>query len=420
MTSNLTALVDADNFYVSCERIFRPELRHRPVVVLSNNDSCVVARSREVKELGVKMGTPLYQIRDLVRSEKIVVFSSNYELYGDISARVMNILSRFSGNLETYSIDEAFIQLPPEKADTLCEQIIQTCRDWISIPVKIGVAPTKTLSKAAAELVKQENPSLRYKILLNQKEIDSALTRIPLEDVWGIGQKTVEKLKQHGITTPLQLKYMPEQHIRKHFNITLLRTVTELGGKTCFELENQPSPQKNLCHSKSFGRSISKYQDLREAVVSYATEAAAKLRRRKLIAPSVSVFILTSRFNQPINHYANSACLPLTPPSNDTPAIVKSATKGLERIYKSGYMYKKCGILLNDLIPEAELQPDMFVPQDPRDKAISEAMDTINSLYGPDSISLAAAGSRQPKWKMSRKYQSARYTTQWNDILTVR
>ena len=218
----------------------------------------------------------------------------------------------------------------------------------------------------------------------------------------------------------MHLKNTPEQYIRKHFNTMLARTVMELRGITCFELENQPSPQKNLCHSKSFGQSISKYQDLREAVVSYATTAAAKLRRQQLIAQSVSVFIQTSRFKQKTNQYANSASHPLTPPSSDTSAIVQSATKVLERIYRTGYMYNKCGILLHDLIPETEIQPDMFATQSPRNKALSEAMDKINSLHGPNSINLAAAGSRAPKWKMSRKYFSARYTTQWHEIPVVR
>ncbi len=419
MSSNLTTLVDADNFYVSCERIFRPELRHRPVIVLSNNDGCVVARSQEVKELGVKMGTPYYQIRDLVKAKKIAVFSSNYELYGDISARLMNILARFTANLEIYSIDEAFLQIPTEKAEVLCEQMIQTCHKWLSIPIKIGAARTKTLSKVATQLIKQERPSCRYKLLLHPREINTALAKIQIEDVWGIGQKTVGKLNKHGIKTPLELKNLPEQHIRKNFNITLLRTVTELRGIICFELENQPAAQKNLCYSKSFGQSISEYRDLHEAVVSYASEAAAKLRKQKLIAQSVTIFILTSRFNRSINQYINSASIPLTPPASDTPAIVRSAAKGLERIYKSGYIYKKCGVLLNDLLPEAETQPDMFVPQDPRQKAISQAMDKINSAFGPNSIAPAAAGNRQPKWKMSRQYQSARYTTQWNELPNV-
>jgi len=419
MSSNLTALVDADNFYVSCERIFKPALQGRPVAVLSNNDGCVVARSRELKDMGVKMGIPWFQIPENLK-KRITVFSSNYELYGDISNRLMNVLREFSAETEVYSIDEAFLRLDREKSGDISREIIQTCLSWLGIPVKVGISHTKTLAKVAAELVKQENSSVRYKMLVDEAEIDEALKKIPLEDIWGLGRKTVEKLKRSGMRTPFDLKKRPEKYIHNNFGVVVARTATELRGKSCFQVEDQPKPPKNLCYSKSFSRTIADHQELREAVSSYASGAAAKLRKQHSAAQSVSLFIITDRFKAAESQYYNSATLSLTPASNDTLAIVKAALTLLVRIFKPGCKYKKCGVLLNDLIPEEKRQQDLFIAEDHRNKAISKTMDAINRRYGADSIVIAASGIKHQDWGMSRRYQSPRYTTQWNELLQVK
>ncbi len=420
MNSKLTALVDADNFYVSCERLFRPELRRRPVAVLSNNDGCVVARSQEVKDFGVKMGTPVYQIRNLIKSRGIHVFSSNYELYGDISNRVMRVLGRFSADREVYSIDEAFFRLRQDQAENLCEQIVSACWDWLSIPVKIGVAPNKTLAKAATEIVKQEKLSKRFLIISRPEEIDEILKKLPLEEVWGIGGRLAGKLKRAGIASPMALKSLPEEYLRHHFGVVTARTAAELRGSVCFDLENQPRPQKNLCYSRSFGQCIDNGPELRQAVTDYATEAAAKLRKQHLKAQSVSVFILTDRFKSEAPQYANSASFTLTPAINDTLPIVRGALKALNRVFRNGYAYKKCGVLLNRLIPEDQTQPDLFIPENPRDKGVSAAMDIVNRRYGAGSLVLAGSGIRNQKWRMTRRCRSARYTTQWSELPQVK
>lgn len=415
----LTALVDADNFYVSCERIFRPDLRGSPVVVLSNNDGCVVARSPEVKEMGVKMGTPFFRLRDLPRGNDITAFSSNYELYGDISARIMQVLGGVSPKLEPYSIDEAFLELDSEGAEDVGRQIIATCRDWVGVPVKIGMARTKTLAKIAAEWIKLEKPECRCRRLTEPAAIAEALELIPLEDVWGVGQRTADKLRRCGIRTPGELAAQPESRLRKNFDVNLARTALELSGVACFDIEPHPPPRQSLCCSKSFGRCVSAFSDLHESVVAYAAEAAAKLRRQNQAAQSISVFIHTDRFNPDAPQYANSACVPLTPASNDTGPIVKAAGQALKRIFKPGFNFKKSGVLLHDLVPETLEQEDLFHARDPRDKALSNALDAINAKFGPNSVAVGASAMKNRKWTMTRRRQSPKYTTRWTDLMRV-
>lgn len=417
--SKLTVLVDADNFYVSCERIFRPDLRASPVVVLSNNDGCVVARSPEVKEMGVKMGTPYFQVRELPGGGEITAFSSNYELYGDISARIMQVLGGVSPKLEPYSIDEAFLEVDSDGAEAVGREIIATCRDWVGVPVKVGMARTKTLAKIAAEWIKREKPDCRCRRLTEPADIAGGLEQIPLEDVWGVGQRTADKLRRCGIRTPAELAAQPADRLRKKFDVNLARTALELNGVACFDIETHPPPRQSLCCSKSFGRCVGDYPDLLESVVAYAAEAAAKLRRQKQAAQSISVFILTDRFNPDAPQYANSACVPLVPASSDTGPIVKAASRALARIFKPGFHYKKSGVLLNDLVSDALEQEDLFQARDPRAKALSQALDAINAKYGPNAVALGASAMKNRKWTMTRRRQSPKYTTRWTDLMRV-
>lgn len=416
----LTALVDADNFYVSCERIFRPDLRGCPVVVLSNNDGCVVARSPEVKEMGVKMGTPYFRIRDLAGGGDITAFSSNYELYGDISARIMQVLEGVSSKLEPYSIDEAFLELDSDNAEDVGRDILATCRDWVGVPVKVGVAHTKTLAKIAAEWIKLKNPDCRCRRLTDPADIANALELIPLEDVWGVGHRTADKLRRYGVRTPGELAAQPAGRLRKKFGVNLARTAMELNGVACFDIDNNPPPRQSLCCSKSFGRCVSEYPDLLESVVAYASEAAAKLRRQKQAAQSICVFIHTNRFNPDAPQYTNLTCLPLTPASNDTGPLVKAASHALAKIFQPGFNYKKSGVLLNDLVPETLEQEDLFQTRDPRAKALSQALDEINAEYGPNSVAVGASAMRNRKWAMTRRRQSPKYTTRWAELMRVR
>ncbi|HJO95787.1 MAG TPA: Y-family DNA polymerase [Victivallales bacterium] len=415
------ALVDCDSFYASCERIFEPALKDKPVIVLSNNDGCAIAMSKEAKNLGIKMGTPFYQLKDIIKKHNISLFSSNYELYGDISSRIMNILHNYSANVEIYSIDEAFLKLQDniESLNHTCMDIVNVSNKWVSMPVKIGVAKTKTLAKVAAELVKINNIKSKYRILVDQNEINNVLYSFPVKEVWGIGYATTKKLNRIGITKASQLLKLSDDYIRKNFSINLLRTIWELKEKPVIELESMPQSKKNLCYSRSFSHTISKYNELKESIVSYAVSASAKIRKDKLIAQSISIYIRTNFFNKKSPKYINSITLPLPYADNATGLIVKYAVRALREIYREGYHYKKSGIFLNDLINENIRQPDMFNEENPNDSKISKVMDDINRKYGKKSIVIASSGLNNQRWQLSRNHISKRYTTRWKDLCNI-
>ncbi|MCP4177650.1 MAG: Y-family DNA polymerase [bacterium] len=416
------ALVDCDTFYSSCERIFEPSLKDKPIIVLSNNDGCAVAISKEAKKLGIKTGTPYYQLKTLIKTYNISVFSSNYELYGDISSRIMNILHNYSANIEIYSIDEAFLEFNDniETQKKNCKAIVNDCNKWVSMPVKIGVAKTKTLAKVAAELVKMKNIKSKYNFLIDQNEINNVLYSFPVRAIWGIGYASTKKLNKMGISNANQLLRLSDDYIKKHFNINLLRTVWELKGKPVIELETISQSKKNLCYSRSFNHTVSKYNELKESIVTYAVEASAKIRKGKLKAQSVSVYVRTNYFNKNMPIYINSITLALPYASNANGIIVKYATQALSKIYREGYHYKKSGIFLNDLISENINQPNMFVKEDPKDNKLSEIMDNINNKYGKKSLSIASSGINNQRWKLARNHISKRYTTRWKDLYKIK
>ena len=415
------ALVDCDQFYVSCERVFNPSLENIPVAVLSNNDGCIVARSPEIKALGIKMGTPYFKAKDIINKNKGVVFSSNYELYGSMSERVMSTLRTFSSNIEVYSIDEAFIRLPIRKDYTeIAENIVKTVKHWTGIPVKAGIAETKTLCKIAAELVKNKQIKDKYFILTDENIINAELNSFDVANIWGIGRKTADKLDRMGITTAEQLRRYPEEIIKKKFGINLLRTVKELKGTKCYTLETFPQPKKSMCFSRSFGKPVIEYSEMHESIVYYASSLSVNLRKEKQFASAVTVYITTNYFNKDDLQYSNSYTLSLTEQSNSTQDIVNTALNCLDKVFIKGYRYKKSGVIITDLVDESMSQGSLFTEKNIKNDKISSIMDEINNNYGSGSIKFAGEGLESQEWKMKRGKMSRHYTTDWNELLNVK
>jgi len=415
------ALVDCDQFFVSCERVFDPKLKGIPVGVLSNNDGCVVARSPEIKAIGVKMGDPYFKIKALLKKHKAVVFSSNYELYGNMSARVMNILQTFSNDVEIYSVDEAFIRLSKYfKYSDTSKEISTTIEKWTGIPVKVGVAETKTLCKVAAELVKMRQIKNKYYILTDPVQIEEDLRSFDVSEIWGIGRKTTEKLYSIGIRTAGELCKYPEDVIKKRFGINLLRTTLELKGTQCFSIETVPQPKQSMRFSRSFGKPAIEYNEMHESVVYFATSIAANLRKANMLASAVSAFITTNYFNKDDLQYSNSFTVSLKEQSNSTNDIVSAAITCLDTIFREGYRYKKSGVLLIGLVDQKMSQGNLFTSQNIKNDQISATMDEINRKFGRGAIKLAGEGIATQEWKMQRGKLSHNYTNDWDDLLKVK
>ncbi len=417
----MLALVDCDQFYVSCERIFRPELRNKPVAVLSNNDGCVISRSPEFKALGIKMGAPYYQVKDVIYKSGGTVFSSNYELYGSMSERVMSTLRMFAQDIEIYSIDEAFIKLPSVKEyNIIAENIVQRVKKWTDIPVKVGVAETKTLCKVAAELVKKERIENKFSVLIDREHIESVLGDFDIGDVWGIGWRLKNKLYRLGIKTAGQLCRYPEEKIKKKFGVNLLRTAMELKGIPCYTIETMPQPKKSLCYSKSFGKDVFDKKEMQESIVAYVEAITEKLRKGGQLASAVTVYITTHRFKNKELRYSNSYTLPLDFPSSNTQKILNTAKKCFETIFHEGYKYKKSGIILSGLIDDSMFCESLFCWQNEKSDKLDSVIDQINQKLGKGSIKLAGGGfSKNSNWKMRREYLSKHYTTDWSELLEI-
>ncbi len=419
---NIFALVDCNNFYVSCERVFNPSLEGRPVIVLSNNDGCAVARSNEAKALGIGMGTPYFKVENIVKKHNVKVFSSNYTLYADMSQRVVNVLNDFTPNLEIYSIDESFLSFNRHKNIDLTDyakNIRSRVKKWTGLPVSIGIAPTKTLAKIANKLAKKNPMCQGVFNITNHSRIDDFLESVGVEDVWGVGPAYSKLLKYHRIHTALKLRDTNEDWIRKHMTVIGLRTVWELKGISCIGLEDVTPDKKEIVSSRSFGRPVETRKELEEAVSSYVTRAAEKLRSQNSIASYVTTFIETNRYkDEP--QYNNSATARLSIPTDYTPELIENAHICLDRIYKSGYRFKKAGVMLGGIVPSNEVQLNLLVKQDrSRDKKIMDALDEINLTWGTDTVKYASSGL-EPKWKMRRRMMSPRYTTCWDELAVVR
>lgn len=420
----LVALVDCNNFYVSCERVFRPDLIGKPVAVLSNNDGCIVARSQEVKNLGIKMGVPLFQIQQLVNRHAIQLFSSNYSLYADMSARVMSVLEEFAPSLEVYSIDEAFLDLTGVgHRDPVAygQQIRKTVFRSTGIPVCVGLGPTKTLAKLANYAAKKWKQTGGVLDVSDPVRREKLMKIVPVGEVWGIGSRYAARLNQLGIATVWDLATQSPHNIQRQFNIVVARTVMELNGIPCLELEEvAPSKQQIVC-SRSFSRRLTNYSELAQALAEYGSRAAEKLRHQHSVAGHLSVFIRTSPFNPQEPHYQRSAGMRLPFATQDSRVIVSAANRLLKEIFKPGYHYQKCGVQLSHIQPENQPgQFDLFeIGHHQTDgKQLMTFVDQINRRF-PKAISLAATGFDRT-WKAKSERISQRYTTDWRELVCVK
>lgn len=414
---SLFFLVDCNSFFVSCERVFNPKLLGKPVVVLSSNDGCVVARSKEAKLLGIPMGAPAFEYQKLFKDRGVFVYSSNFTLYGDISERVMEVLQQFSPDFEIYSIDEAFLMIAAEDPLSIAREIRQRVLRWTGIPVSVGIAPTKTLAKVANHVAKKEEKHGGVYLLQDPKEIDQTLANFPLGDIWGIGHNLSRRLKGQGIHTPLQLKNSADSWIQKCYSVVLLKTALELRGISCLPLDEVEESNKSITCSRSFGTPVTTLNQLEEAISNYIAKAAEKLRRQELCASYITVYLTTSPFIE--NPYSNSASISLPEATDYTPHLITLAKKGIQAIFKEGYSYKKVGVILNDLSSKSSHQPDLFCEPTPDRSKAMDVLDQINEAYGRNALQFAAEGIEKP-WKMRRSHTSARFSTHWKELLTVR
>ncbi len=415
------ALVDCNNFYVSCERTFDPKLEGRPVVVLSNNDGCIIARSEEAKAFGIGMGNPFFQVRDIIERHGVRVFSSNYTLYGDMSSRVMSILSEFSPEMEVYSIDEAFLDfshLENSKMEPVAREIRKKVKQWTGIPVSVGIAGTKTLAKLANRTAKK-NPLSGGVFLFDGKEKTKVLLgKTETRDIWGIGGNLSVRLQREGIYTALALVEADDEKIRNILGVCGLRTAMELRGIPCIRLENAALPRKSVCCSRSFGKEVSTLEELSEAISLYTADAAERLRHGKLAAGVVSVFLDTGRFRKKCQYYFNSISKSIAVPSNSTGDLTGHAVSLIRKIYRENLTYKKAGIIFTELSTSESVQFDLFSDTPAKfakSCVLSEAMDSINSRFGDGSVFYASEGTGK-SWAMARERCSPHYTTRWDEI----
>ena len=400
------ALIDCNSFYVSCERLFNPKIRKLPVVVLSNNDGCIISRSNEAKALGIKMGEPYFKARNIIIKNNVQVFSSNYSLYGDISRRVMRTLKRFNSKIEVYSIDEAFLDLSnfsDKEVKDVGKEIRNTVLQWTGIPTSIGIAETKTLSKVANHIAKKQKSGVVS--LVNIKDLDPILEKVEVRDIWGVGKQLSKFYIKNGIYNAKQLKNASNTWIKKTKNVLSSRTAMELRGVPCIEIETKQAKRKSCCVSRSFGKKVEKLRELKESVTSYCLNAAEKIRSESLVCKSITVFIRTSPFQNKGIFYSDSKTIDFPIATNNSIEIVKNALTGLDLIYKDGFKYQKAGIILSGL-SDSEKGNSLFKStKDERIKNLMQSIDNTNYRYGRSTISLASAGINK-KWSMRRQYSS--------------
>jgi DNA polymerase V len=414
------ALVDCNSFYVSCERLFNPRIRKKPVVVLSNNDGCVISRSNEAKALGIKMGEPYFKAKDIIIKNKVEVFSSNYSLYGDLSRRVMRTLKRFNTEIEVYSIDEAFIDLsnfPDQDIEKVGKEIRETVLKWTGIPTSIGIAKTKTLSKIANHIAKKKISGVTS--LIGIENIDPILEKIDINDVWGVGKQLTKFYQKNGIYNAKQLKNKSNSWIKKSSNVLSSRTAMELRGISCISLETTTTKRKSCVVSRSFGKRVEKFQELKEAVASYCLNASEKIRSESLVTKAITVFIRTSPFQRNFGYYSNSKTLDFPIATNNSIEIIKAAVSILENIFKNGYQYQKAGVMLTGLRND-DGRKNLFSSE--RDEKIGNLMRSIdgtNHRYGRSTLSIASAGV-QKKWNMKREYSSKIDTADFYSLPKIR
>lgn len=419
------ALVDCNNFFVSCERVFRPGLEGRPVVVLSNNDGCVVARSNESKKMGIKMGTPYYQISHLAEHGRLEVCSSNYTLYGDMSSRVMSVLAETVPKIEIYSIDEAFLVLdgmPEDKIIPLCRSVVSKVRRWTGIPVSIGVAKTKTLAKIASHFAKKYKGYKGVCAIDDESKREKALSLTPVEEVWGVGRRLAPKLHAAGVSTALDFVSRPEQWVRENYMLPGVRTWMELRGTVCVEADAESS-RKSICTSRSFADMLESEDEIAMKISDFAARCARKLREEGTAAGDVTAFLYTNRFRQDLAQYFPSATIRLQTAASNTYEIVSAALRAFHMIFRQGYRYKKAGVIVGNIVPADAVQPVLF-EFDPamraRNDAISRIMDKINSRGNASLLRLASQKSGHYADDIRREHCSRRYSTSFDELIEVR
>ena len=413
-------LVDCNSFYVSCERLFNPRIRKKPVVVLSNNDGCIISRSNEAKALGIKMGEPYFKAKDIIIKNKVEVFSSNYSLYGDLSRRVMRTLKRFNTEIEVYSIDEAFIDLSnflDSEVEKVGREIRQTVLQWTGIPTSIGIAKTKTLSKVANHIAKKKQSGVTS--LIDIENLDPILEKIEINDVWGVGRQLTKFYQKNGIYNAKQLKNKSNTWIKKCSNVLSSRTAMELRGIPCINLETTQTKRKSCVVSRSFGKRIEKFQELKEAVANYCLNASEKIRSESLVAKAITVFVRTSPFQRDYGYYSNAKTVDFPIATNNSIETVKTAISILESIFKNGCRYQKAGVMLTGLRNDDGRKNLFSSEKDEKIKSLMRSIDNTNYRYGRSTLSLASAGVHK-KWNMRRQYSSKIDTADFYCLPTIR
>ncbi len=399
------ALIDCNSFYVSCERLFNPKIQNVPVVVLSNNDGCVISRSIEAKKIGIKMGEPYFKVKDLVKKNNVQIFSSNYSLYGDLSRRVMKVLKGFSDKIEIYSIDEAFLDLSyinDDKVEEYGKMIRDRVLKWTGIPTSVGISSTKTLSKVANHVAKKNKAG----VIFLKENIDNVLKDFDIADVWGVGKQLSKLYKKNGLDNAYKLKNISNTWVKKNTNVLGAKTVMELRGISCINLEIQETKRKSCCVSRSFGKKVESLEKLRESITTHCLNAAEKIRADKQTTRAVTVFIRTSPFDKNRKYYSNSITIDLPVATSNSLELVKEAINGLKKIYKYGYFYQKTGIILSKLNESNQKEFNLLTPiMENRSHTLMKAIDFTNAKYGRNAISIAQAGINNT-WKMRRMYSS--------------
>lgn len=423
----MIALVDCNNFYVSCERVFNPKLEGKPVGVMSNNDGCVVARSAEIKQLGVAMGMPAHQIDPHIRRQCLLL-SSNYALYGDMSRRVTDVLSQHTPHVEVYSIDESFLSFEGFEPDTLterCQAMRHQVRRDTGIPVSVGLSTSKTLAKIASHRAKKE-PHFNGVAIMEPDSDDARefLQQLPVTEIWGVAGRSAARLRTLGIETAWQLREASPKHLRKHFSVVMERIVYELRGEDCIPLDDMTQPKKQIMVSRSFGRLTNNKTDLHEAIRVHTSRASEKLRKQQSLTQAVMVFVRTNRFRPDLPSYSKSLVIPLPHPTDDSRELVRAAIAGLEQIFKSGIMYQKCGVMLMDLCDHHNEQLGLLGEQQSdekreRNEKLMATLDKLNREHGKNTVRLGMP-RKQNAWGLRCEHRTPRYTTCWNELRTVK
>jgi DNA polymerase V len=414
------ALIDCNSFYVSCERLFNPKIRKKPVVVLSNNDGCIISRSNEAKVLGIKMGEPYFKEKDIIVKNNVQVFSSNYSLYGDISRRVMRTLKRFNSDIEIYSIDEAFLDLsnfPDNEVKNIGHEIRNIVLKWTGIPTSIGIAKTKTLSKVANHIAKKKQSGVTS--FIGIENIDSILEKVEINDVWGVGKQLTKFYHKSGIYNAKQLKNVSNTWIKKSSNVLSSRTAMELRGIPCIDLEATSSKRKSCVVSRSFGQRVENFQELKEAIASYSLNASEKIRSESLVTKSITVFIRTSPFQSRFGYYSNSKTIDFPIATNNSIEIVKAAISSLETIFKNGYRYQKAGVMLSRLSDSVGDKNLFSSEKDKKINSLMKSIDNTNHRYGRSTLSLASAGVHK-RWNTRRQHYSKIDTADFYCLPTIK